>query len=1822
MRATLRPLAALVLVVALPAVTGCRGAAEPPADALAESTDHQRTARLVSHVTDGLVSRDASITVRFVAAHAGREGSSRRLSGAFAFTPPVEGQASWSDERTLVFDPRSPLTAGERYRCVLDVAAVLPEVEGATPFAFGFEVAPNRLVAWDAELRAVDESSPERMTLTGALRFQDAVSLDDVRASVRLEADSRRVELEWRTDAGDREFVFTSAPVVRRDRPVELELTVPAAPFGIERDASRTVVLRPVSDMAVTEVRLHDEEQEPRLTVHFSDPLEEGADYSAYVTVDPHLDLKVTSAERTLLVSGPFQRDREYTLTLRRGIANRWGGATGGSTQHPVRFVDLAPRITFSQSGALLPSRGNRTIAFRTLNVARVTARVMRVFESNLGQFLQDSDLSSPPGRDRIYADLNRVGVEIASRELEIGDTRNTWLQSTLDLGPLVDGQERGLYVVTIGFDRPQMLYDCDPEEQYPHWEHPCGDGYAWGHGTVTKPVIHTDIGLIAKRTADGLLVAATHLADATPLAGVEVTLVSYQNQPLETATTGADGIARLAGTEGFYLDARWQGQRSALKFDDSQLSFSGFEVGGASRASGAVRAFVYADRGVHRPGDTIHLAAILRNRDGSFPDGQPIGLKVRNPQGQVVHEEVASEGLRGHYAFSFATGAGDPTGAWYADLYNGTQLVTTHRLRVETVAPNRLKVRLELPAERLAADAGKQRVELASSYLFGAPAAGLQATVDLQLGNRDLAVEAFPDFVFSHPARQLVAADDRVFDGSLDDDGRADFELVLPDLDGAPAAVAARLTARVFEKGGRPTTQAVTVPVDPYPAYVGVAPPERPWVRVDEPLELAVVAVGPDGRPLPGRELEVRLYHSDRNWWWEYASFDDYRLRFKSDVTTRLVETTAVTSGDGAVPVRLRPSGSGQLLVEVVDAAGGHATGAFLWASAWGQPSAPLETGSQLEMEVDRPAYGPGDTATVSVATPAEGVAFVSVEKGDRVLEHRWIPLRGTTTLVQVPITREMLPNAYVHVMAIQPHAQTANDRPMRLHGVVPIAVEEPGTRLPLEVRVPETLRPDTEFEVEVRAPAGRGATVTVAVVDEGLLDLTSFATPDPWAFFFAKERLGVATFDLYDLVIGAMWGDVHRRFEVGGDEDSFRTDRVGPTRARRFPPVALFAEPVQVGRDGVARARFEMPHYLGSVRVMAVAADGASYGHAEATVPVRDPVILLPTLPRVAGPGERFAMPVTVFALEEGIGPITVEVSADGPLTVEGDATAEVRIDGVGERDLGFRIAAADRAGVARVTVRARSARFETATTTELEVRPVNPFVYGGAEHTVPAGEAVELEIPALGLEGTRAASLRLSTVPGLRFGNRLSSLIRYPYGCMEQTMSAVFPQLKLKPVLAAQARDGREAERRIDANIDAGIQRLQRFATPEGGFATWPGGAETDQWATNYGGHFLLEARRAGYWVPDHLLDPWLEYQRRMAAREAGDLKTRCYRLFLLAHAGAPSTGPMNLMKEERLDVLEPLSVWLLAAAYHLAGMPAAAGQLLDHATIDVAPYRETGGTYGTELRDRAMMLYLAELTGREEAAGELFGKVNAALGTERYLSTHETGYALLAVGEHLERRWRPDAEVRARVEVRGRELPLDREGGVALVDVSGAIGGTVTVRSSSSAPLYAVLEWEGIPLDGPTEPELENLSLEVRFLDRDGSPIGPARLPQGTVFWCHLRVGLTAGDRAENVALTQIFPSGWEIDATRLRGEALPDWTRRWQLGREDYLDLRDDRAMWFFDLSHGQPLDFMVQLLAVTEGEFVLAPAAAEAMYDRDFRALLPGGPVRVTGAGG
>lgn len=1793
---------------------------------LATSADHLETAKLISHVTDGLVSRFTELAVRFAETQTLRETDPQKLATSFTFTPAVEGVAEWKDERTVAFLPKNPLRSGERYQCIFDVPSVLPALENAKPFAFEFEVALNEVMMWDGDFIPAEKDNPKQMLYKGLLKFADRVNFEDVEKHVLLSAESAPVDVSWKSDSEEKMFWFESSPVLRTEEEKRFAFRLEGKPFSIGKDIEREVVLPPLGDLGVVEVKVLDETDELRLSIQFSDPLAEQPDFGGYVVLDPFIEAKLTASGQTLLVSADFERGTTYRLTVKAGVTSRWETRLKEDYVRDVLFEDIKPQIAFSYTGAFLPSENRRVIAFRTVNLRRVKASIMEVFESNLGLFLQENDLESTKTRRDFDGYLNRFGVQIAEEHLDLGEERNRWLQNEIDLSKLFKGRERGLFLLTLSFERDDMLYNCegispDWDNYETYYSNPCKRGYFYSQSKVVKPVIVSDVGLIVKKANDGLVAAATHIGNARPIPDVELTLYSYQNQPIEKQRTNSDGLATFSQTDGFYMEGHWKNQRTALKFHESEVNVSSFDVGGTEGTAKDTRAFVYSDRGVHRPGDPVYLSVVVRNQEDTFPSKHPLLMKVRNPKNQVVLEEVNQEGIEGHYGFTFRSSQTDMTGNWTAEVYNGETLLASHRIRIETVVPNRLKVELETPKTELGPKDKKQEVNIRSSYLFGAPASNLKAQAKVRYTDTTKQFPIYKDYVFQHPALKLKEEEEKLFEGALDTGGAANFEWDLPDFSKAPSSVTATLTARVFEQGGRATAETLVIPVDPYEVYVGVKRTAERYVQLHEEAPFEIVAIDRKGSPVQGRHLEINIYRNQRYWWWQYDSREDFQLRFKTDVNTELVKNVSLKSEKDPILFTYAPDQRGQHLVEVKDGDTGHATGSFLWASSWGSEAPMLTAGSHLEMESDRTLYHPGDTARIAATTPSKGIAFVSVEKGPRVLSTRWISLRDTKTEFEIPITAEMLPNAYVYVTALQPHAQTANDRPLRLYGVLPLHVEEKRTRLHLELSVAPELKPRMPFEVKVATTDGRPATVTVAVVDEGLLDLTDFMTPDPWAFFFHKEKLSVTTFDLFDDVIGVIWGDIHKRFVVGGDEDIYRKRRLGATKAQRFEPVALFEGPVKTDRRGKASFSFEMPNYMGSVRVMAVAASKDSYGDTEKAVPVREPLMLLPTLPRVVGSGESFVLPVTVFALKDGIGRTEIKVETSSPLHVQGQAVHVVDFATKGDTEVRFRMTTDKAVGAAKVRISASSSESSTWTETELAVRSANPLMTEVEEVNVPPNESVEFQIPALGLEGTRSARVKISPVPGLKFNHRIRYLLRYPYGCIEQTTSAAFPQLYLKDfvdILEKPAHAQHETKYMVDRNINATIARMRRFTMADGSFSFWPGGSERSDWATNYAGHFLIEAKRHGYYVPESMLSNWLSFQKKMASKEASDYKTRAYRLYLLSLAGEPQIGPMNLMKEDRLDVLDTVSRWYLAGAYQLAGMEEAAHEVLKSAGTDIPEYRERGGTFGSRLRDQAILLELATRMGESETALSLFQELNTALGEKSYLSTQEIGYGLLAIGKYIDVTWDRTAAVKGRVELPDGAEPLefDAKGKTVAFDLSQHIGRTVNVHSESSKNLYAVFGWEGVPLEGPQEPESRNLKLEVEWLNENGDAVEPDTLKQGAIFWCRIRLSKQHRGKLENVALTQIFPSGWEIDNTRLTGEAIPTWAKDFRLGRETYMDVRDDRVMWFFDLTGDA--DVLVKLLAVTQGQFSLAPTYAEAMYDQDYRAVQPGRLVEVT----
>lgn len=1800
----------------------------------------QTTAERVSHITGGIISSTDPVVVRFVNPVVKVDQVGEILERPiFTFDPDIPGVARWQDTRTLTFQAREKLPYRKRYSGEVHLDKLFPELDESKRISFQFEVAGREVAEFSGDFELPDITNPDRLIYTGTISFTEPIEKDRVRQSVSLFREGKPVTLIWLEPSGDREFRFQSNPITRAKGTTEFKIRIDKDPLAISDDIEKVFTLEPLQVFKLGEIVLMDQGKRPGLELRFSHELDDRQDITGLVTVTPDVDMTLKSMGKNIHLGGDFQFGETYSISV-SGIRSKWGTKLTGVIQKQVDFQDRKPQISFLHDGAVLPSANEQKIGFRTMNVKRVHLNIKKVFESNLGQFLQTESLKSRKGRNDDFNQYNirRVGVTVLNQKLEIGTQKNRWLNHRLDLKKILKPEEKGLFLLTLSFKKEDMLYSGLTEKrQYyygrQYYSNPNSSGYLWRHGRIFKPLILSDIGLTYKRGSRTHLVLATHILDSSPLKNVKVTLRTLQNQVVASDFTDSTGqvVFRDIKDKIFYVEAEKDDQRSVIKPDEMAWNLSSFEVGGEWISPDETRAFIYTERGVYRPGDQINLALIARNKDNSFPANHPVTMKIYNPKNQLMEEITSKTSSDGFYAFGFQSKEEDLTGNWKALFEVGSKKFY-HRLKIETVVPYRLKVRLEPEKSPLGPGDNQLNLDLIANYLFGNPAAFLNAEVEVVLSHRLKRFPGYPGFIFSNDAMKFKPFKAKLFKGSLDEAGQATIKWALPPLDDVPSAVSARITAEVMEKGGRSSRNDLYVPIDPHGYYIGLQKPvlKYGYSRVGDPMGIKVILVDARGRAVSGRSLTYRIFRNSRYWWWEYDSHDDFRVRYKKDSYTRKVKEGMIVTQNTPALVSFTPENIGEYLIEIEQAVdGGHRAGFFFSSYYWGESPVGDDSAGTIVLKSDKSVYHPGETATISFAAPERGTVFVSVEKANEILNSRVQECQGKESQVSIgiPVTTEMLPNAYVSVSIIQPHNQTLNDRPLRMYGVIPLMVEEPRTRHPLSITMPDELASGQKFDIEIQTGDKKPTQFTVAVVDEGLLDLTRFPTPDPWGYFYQKQKLGISTFDLFSFVIGAHKGDVFRLFSIGGDvETELDGDSAvrEPREKRRFKAVSMFKGPLMTDEKGYARLAFTMPDYIGSVRVMVISARGGSFARAEKTVPVKTELMVLPTLPRVLGPDDRIVVPVTVFAMKEDLDQVWVTLETKGPVAVVGEEKQRLFFQEPGEKDVDFMIKAYPAVGNAEITITASSSGFTARSRTDMEIRPYSPRIYSSETRECQPGESVELVIPGRGVPGTNEVTLSVmgKMIPNLN--HRLGWLIHYPYGCIEQTVSAVFPQLHLKPFL----KQSLITEDTVDAHVNAAIKRLRRFLTPGGGFSFWPGGRTVSIWGTTYAGHFLIEAKKLGYSVPDNLISGWVGFEKSRALSTRDNLMMRIYRLYVLALAGEPQIGAMNLIKENSLKELIDTEKWVLAAAYYLANQKETAGVILRTAGIEARQYPQMGITYGSYLRDRAIIMEMATLFGDWNRADRLYDEMVEELNSRSWYSTQTLGYALLALGKYMKAN--PGDFQEAKPLIKGfirlpgrKKIPFETDGEMFTQSVSGGFGKKALVKideATSLGRVFVVLEWSGIPLKPDVEDVEKNLRLQVEWLDENGSTIDPSRIQQGTTFWGHFRVGPSdpRRHRLDELALVQILPSGWEIENIRLLKQDLPQWMSKWKLNREEYLDIRDDRIMWFFDFPRNvKSLDFVVKVTAVTRGDFVLPPTVFEAMYNNRYQAIKKGKSVKV-----
>ena len=758
------------------------------------------------------------------------------------------------------------------------------------------------------------------------------------------------------------------------------------------------------------------------------------------------------------------------------------------------------------------------------------------------------------------------------------------------------------------------------------------------------------------------------------------------------------------------------------------------------------------------------------------------------------------------------------------------------------------------------------------------------------------------------------------------------------------------------------------------------------------------------------------------------------------------------------------------------------------------------------------------------------------------------------------------------------------------------------------------DEVKPEAPCHVMVSEKNGREMAYTLAIVDEGLLDLTRFRTPDPWQAFNAREALGVNTWDLYNYVVGAYGGRIEQLFSIGGDDALNK----GPKAiVNRFKPVVQFAGPFLLKKGEKRQHTYKMPNYNGRVRVMVVAGNGEAYGNTEKSVLVRKPVMLLGTLPRVIGIGEEMVVPATVFATEKGVGDVQVTIACSGNMEVVGEKSHMLHFETVSDKLAQFRIRVKDTPGAGHVKITATGGGEKSVYETDIEIRSVRRPQIKVTPVTLEAGKSWKGTVGLPGVEGTNSLVLEMSDVQPVNLSTRLSYLLGYPHGCVEQITSKAFPQLYLSGVASLT----REQEQSTEATVKEVIRRLRSYQTVDGSFSYWPGGTAPNAWGTVYAIHFLLEAEKKGYLVPEGMKRNALNDLSRIArnwkpeasySAESEEM-TQAYRLFVLALGQVAEVGAMNRLKESK--TLMSMSRYLLAAGYALVGRPDVSKELVVKTTALTTACSGYDQTFGSDLRDTSIRLMTFCLLGDGKEAALLANEISKTFASDDWLSTQSTAFGLVALSDYMEK-YKVSGLMDFSYAVDGKTKKVSTTRNIwteTLLDKA-ASSASLELKNTGKSTLFARLVAEGIPAEGKEEAYANGLTLAVSYMDHDGHPVNTSALQQGTNFTAVVTVANSSPRGYNHLVLTEVFPAGWEILNTRfLTGDTVDN-----RVTGVNYQDIRDDRAYSYIDyLPAGKQVTVRINLCAVYPGRFYLPPVYCEAMYDHLVRANTEGKMVTV-----
>ncbi len=1804
----------------------------------------------ISYTTSGLTSVASPIQISFTNPVDGWEMHQEITENIISISPFVEGKLSIANNHALLFTPNEPLEPTTEYTVTVKLNKVyktIPKTYNHYTFQFktitpNFNVVTNNLQSYNKNWQYLES----------VIKLSDIISLSDAKL-VKAYQNKKKLALSFNeSNEKAKVFKFKIDSIQRHIDDSEIVVTWNGKPIKAANKGENKILIPGINNFSILNIDVI-QSPEQHLSINFSDPLKKQQNFDGLVTLQNVKNLKYVVRGNVLKVYPDSKLVGNIQVDVFQGIKNSADYKLKKPLSKTIAFEALKPQARLLKNGSILPNSKALKFNFEAVNLKAVDVRVIKIFEDNILQFLQDNNLNSNNSHD-----IKKVGRRIAKQTIQLQtESENTgkWKTYSVDLSKFFKADNGAIYRVELSFNKSYSLYNCEDaqkitnadndddyyEEDYyenenettieddnlreeAYWnnitysyrnhsynwrerDNPCHNAYYNNNRIVSQNLIASNIGVIAKRGANNsYYFAVTNILNTTPEANASITLYNFQQQELEKAMTNEDGLAIIDAEKhaAFAIISKGKNTSYIRLYDGNSLSLSKFDVSG-NRLQRGLKGYIYGERGVWRPGDSLHLTFILNDKNNELPKKHPVKLEITDPNGKLVYKNVSTNTINNFFKFTVPTSTEYKTGNYNAKVLVGGATFNK-RLKIETVKPNRLKIKIDFENDILT-NTNPITGLLDVKWLHGAPGKNLKAEIKAKFSTSYSGFKKHKDYTFNDPTRKFNTEEINVFEGTVNAEGIAKINNKLNVGKNAPGMLTAQFLVRAFENGGDFSMDAFTMPYAPYKSFVGLRSPKGNAYGsyfTDENKTFDVVVVDAKGNPIKRNNLEVKVYKIEWRWWWN-SSYDNLSSYVSSSYHRPYLSSKVNTNanGKGIFKLKIPDSDRGRYLIQISDPISGHATGrtAYFYKNWWqNSSSGNKEAAKMLIFSADKETYNVGETAKVTFQSGSEGHALVSIENGTEVLDYNWVKTSQGETTVEIPITKEMAPNVFVNISLLQPHDITANDLPIRLFGVIPVMVEDPNTKLDPQLNMSNVLRPKESFKVTVSEKNKKAMTYTIAMVEEGLLDLTRFKTPNAWHAFYSREALGVKTWDVFDDVIGAYSGSIDQVFAIGGDGSATAGKN---KKANRFKPVVTYLGPFTLKAGEQQSHTIKMPNYIGAVRTMVIAGNSniGAYGSTDKSVEVKKPLMVLASLPRKLSPGEKVTLPVTVFAMEPKVKNVNISLKLSDGISIVGETSKTLSFAKPDEQMTYFQLDVSKAKGINTVEVIATGHDEKSTYKVVLDVINPNPITSKPIDEVLEGKATKTVAFSTFGVSESNSATIEFSTIPPMDFSRRLQYLIQYPHGCVEQTTSSVFPQLYLTDIFDLTL----DKKQQIQTNIEKGIKRLGHFQRPNGGMSYWIGENTANDWGTSYSGHFLIEAEKKGFVLPLTFKSNWITYQKNAARNWRSSYRTynsdlaQAYRLYTLALAGSPDLAAMNRLRE--FTEISNEAKWRLAAAYALVGQKEASEKISQSANIEFKPVRYNYYTYGSVDRNRAMALETMILT-KNEKQRELSQYIAKDLSSKRWMSTQTTAYSLLAIAKMVEANG--GKTLHLDYTVNGKTETINSKNAIAQRDLKVIDGNnSIAFTNQKNNIIYVrILNSGKLPL-GQELAEQRGLSVTYTYKDLNGKRINISELQQGQDFVATVKVSNLKSEDINDVALTQIFPSGWEIVNTRFTdfGEATTSQAR--------FTDIKDDRVNFYFDLKRKGKQDtktFNVMLNASYLGTYYLPGIQAEAMYDNEY----------------